>query len=93
VSSCFRFVLCGALCVRCGVRCALHALCALSAFARSRKKSGFREAIVFVIGGGNYIEFQNIQDYAKKDGKKIVYGATELLTAAQFTEQVNKLAN
>jgi hypothetical protein len=31
-----------------------------------RKKAAFKEAIVFMIGGGNYVEYQNIQDYAKK---------------------------
>lgn len=30
-----------------------------------RKTTPFKEAIVFVIGGGNYIEYQNLQDYAK----------------------------
>jgi len=31
-----------------------------------RKNTPFREAIVFVIGGGNYVEYQNLQDYAKQ---------------------------
>jgi hypothetical protein len=31
-----------------------------------RKNTPFREAIVFMIGGGNYIEYQNLQEYAKK---------------------------
>ena len=30
-----------------------------------RKTTPFREAIVFVIGGGNYIEYQNILDHFK----------------------------
>ncbi len=30
-----------------------------------RKNTPFREGIVFVIGGGNYIEYQNLQEYAK----------------------------
>ncbi|KAI8850618.1 Sec1-like protein [Chytridium lagenaria] len=29
-------------------------------------KSTYQEAIVFVIGGGNYLEYQNIQDYAMR---------------------------
>ena len=29
-----------------------------------RKKSPFSSAIVFVVGGGNYVEFQNLQDFA-----------------------------
>jgi hypothetical protein len=90
-----------------------------------RKNTPFREAIVFMVGGGNYVEYQNLQDYAKKvccffflgflhaaskaDGwfasmmqtvqqkgaaasKKILYGATEILTASQFMQQLNTLA-
>jgi hypothetical protein len=33
--------------------------------ATPRKNTPFKEAIVFVIGGGNYIEYQNIQAYAR----------------------------
>lgn len=47
-----------------------------------------------MIGGGNYIEYQNLQDYAKTRStgptKRIVYGCTELVNASQFLEQVNK---
>ena len=45
-----------------------------------------------MIGGGNYIEYQNLQDYAKTRSqistKRIVYGCTELVNASQFLEQV-----
>jgi len=30
-----------------------------------RKNTPYSHAIVFIIGGGNYVEFQNLQDYAK----------------------------
>lgn len=30
-----------------------------------RNRAPFQEAIVFVVGGGNYIEYQNLVDYAK----------------------------
>ncbi len=29
-----------------------------------RAKNPFQEAIVFMVGGGNYIEYQNLMDYA-----------------------------
>jgi hypothetical protein len=32
---------------------------------QSKSKYSFQEGIVFVIGGGNYIEYQNLQEYAK----------------------------
>lgn len=30
-----------------------------------RNRAAFQDAIVFVVGGGNYIEYQNLVDYAK----------------------------
>lgn len=30
-----------------------------------RNRSPFQDAVVFVVGGGNYIEYQNLIDYAK----------------------------
>lgn len=45
--------------------------------------------IVFVIGGGNYVEYQNINDYGKSKGlSRITYGCTELVNPKQFTDQV-----
>lgn len=31
----------------------------------ARTKTPFSDAIVFVVGGGNYIEYQNLQDYVR----------------------------
>ncbi|XP_008396904.1 sec1 family domain-containing protein 1-like [Poecilia reticulata] len=57
-----------------------------------RNKNPFQEAIVFVVGGGNYIEYQNLVDYAKsKPGRKVVYGCSELFNAAQFMKQLSQL--
>ncbi|XP_074600451.1 sec1 family domain containing Slh [Brevipalpus obovatus] len=56
----------------------------------------FQEAIVFVVGGGNYIEYQNIIDSCKKNDKKpkkIIYGCTDLVDADQFIEQLSKLGH
>ncbi|KAI3367141.1 hypothetical protein L3Q82_008138 [Scortum barcoo] len=59
-----------------------------------RNKNPFQEAIVFVVGGGNYIEYQNLVDYAKfKQGKKVVYGCSELFSAAQFIKQIKEVQN
>lgn len=59
-----------------------------------RTKSPFQEAIVFVVGGGNYIEYQNLMDYCKMKfqnsavKKKVIYGCSELLNAKEFVSQV-----
>ena len=36
-----------------------------SSSAIPRNKMPFQDAIVFVVGGGNYIEYQNLNDYVK----------------------------
>ncbi|XP_045143587.1 sec1 family domain-containing protein 1 [Echinops telfairi] len=57
-----------------------------------RNKNPFQEAIVFVVGGGNYIEYQNLVDYIKgKPGKHILYGCSELFNATQFIKQLSQL--
>lgn len=30
-----------------------------------KNRTVFQEAIVFIVGGGNYIEYQNLMDYVK----------------------------
>jgi len=58
-----------------------------------RKNTPFKEAIVFVVGGGNYVEYQNLLDYAKKQpSKRIIYGSTELLTPHEFLSQLTDLS-
>uniref|UniRef100_A0A3Q2X7B4 Sec1 family domain-containing protein 1 n=2 Tax=Hippocampus comes TaxID=109280 RepID=A0A3Q2X7B4_HIPCM len=57
-----------------------------------RNKNPFQEAIVFVVGGGNYIEYQNLVDYTKsRAGKKVIYGCSELFNASQFIKQLSQL--
>uniref|UniRef100_H2TZC2 Sec1 family domain-containing protein 1 n=1 Tax=Takifugu rubripes TaxID=31033 RepID=H2TZC2_TAKRU len=59
---------------------------------RGKPVSGGESAIVFVVGGGNYIEYQNLVDYTKvKQGKKVIYGCSELFSAAQFIRQLSQL--
>jgi len=58
-----------------------------------RKNTPFKESIVFIIGGGNYVEYQNLQEYAKKlPSKKIIYGSTEIVTASEFLKQLKVLS-
>uniref|UniRef100_A0A674A710 Sec1 family domain containing 1 n=1 Tax=Salmo trutta TaxID=8032 RepID=A0A674A710_SALTR len=50
------------------------------------------QAVVFVVGGGNYIEYQNLVDYTKaKPGKRVLYGCSELFNAGQFIKQLSSL--
>lgn len=61
-----------------------------------RNRSPFQDAIVFIVGGGNYIEYQNLVDYAKQktasgNTKKITYGSSTLMNAKQFLKQLAHL--
>ena len=59
-----------------------------------RTKMPYNDAIVFVVGGGNYIEYHNLMDYVKsKPNKRVSYGCSELLNASQFLTQLSLLGN
>lgn len=61
-----------------------------SAGAGSVSKGPFKEAIVFMIGGGNYLEYGSLQEFAKRQQptKNIIYGTTEILSGEEFIEQL-----
>lgn len=52
-----------------------------------------QEAIVFIVGGGNYLERERLVQWGKACTPKrtIIYGATEMLTGAQFCSQLAAL--
>lgn len=53
-----------------------------------------KDAVVFVVGGGNYMEYTNLSLYAKNKAtsspKRLVYGCTDVVNAEQFLTQVCK---
>mmetsp|Transcript_361 Transcript_361/g.578 ORF Transcript_361/g.578 Transcript_361/m.578 type:complete len:612 (+) Transcript_361:116-1951(+) len=61
-----------------------------------RMTTAFTEGLVFVMGGGNYVEHQNLQDYAKRASTpqikvSIAYGSTEIVSGPQFLSQLSAL--
>mmetsp|Transcript_34832 Transcript_34832/g.98747 ORF Transcript_34832/g.98747 Transcript_34832/m.98747 type:complete len:637 (+) Transcript_34832:244-2154(+) len=60
---------------------------------QERAKGPFRDSIVFMIGGGNYLECQGLRDVAATSPTpcNIVYGATELLSPMEFVQQLAEL--
>ncbi|XP_072031027.1 sec1 family domain-containing protein 1-like [Amphiura filiformis] len=62
-----------------------------------RNKSPYLEAMVFIVGGGNYIEYQNLMDYVKTKTsvagitRKITYGCSEVFNADDFIKQLTSL--
>ncbi|KAF8031875.1 hypothetical protein BT93_D0941 [Corymbia citriodora subsp. variegata] len=59
----------------------------------SHLKGPFKEAIVFMIGGGNFVEYESLQELAKHQQpvKHVIYGTTEILTGVEFVEQLTVL--
>ncbi|KAL2634478.1 hypothetical protein R1flu_005957 [Riccia fluitans] len=53
-------------------------------------KGPFKEAIVFMIGGGNYLEYSSLQEFAQRQqpAKNIIYGTTEILSGQEFVDQL-----
>ncbi|KAJ8895813.1 hypothetical protein PR048_001151 [Dryococelus australis] len=52
-----------------------------------RNRAPFQDAIVFLVGGGNYIEYQNLVDYAKYFyllNGYLIYGSGVLNTSREF---------
>lgn len=63
-----------------------------SGSSSSHLKGPFKEAIVFMIGGGNYVEYGSLQDLARQQPvKHVIYGTTEILTGGEFVEQLGLL--
>lgn len=60
-----------------------------------RQRTPFREVMVFMIGGGNYNEYQNLMAYAKSQQQQaprsVWYGCTELLSPEEFLQQLNSI--
>lgn len=61
-----------------------------------KNRAPFQDAVVFVVGGGNYIEYQNLVDFIKQKQnanttKRIIYGATTLNNSKQFLKELSEL--
>lgn len=56
-------------------------------------KGPFKEAIVFMIGGGNYVEYRSLMELAQRSqpSKHVIYGTTEILNGVEFVEQLTVL--
>lgn len=65
------------------------------------KRMGHAEAIVFVVGGGGYVEYTNLQEWAGRQaanavgvpGKRVVYGSTEIENPENFMKVLSALGS
>ena len=70
------------------------------ASAASRSRNPYNQAIAFVVGPGNYLEYQSLRQCAQTaqptpgvsgTGRKVTYGCTEVLTPTEFVTQIGAL--
>ncbi|CAD7703545.1 unnamed protein product [Ostreobium quekettii] len=61
--------------------------------ASDRSMGPYREAVVCMIGGGTYLEHEALQAWAAScaSPRQVVYGATEILSAEAFLQQLADL--
>lgn len=58
------------------------------------KRQSYDESLVFVVGGGNYLEYQNLTEWANlpnRVAKRIIYGSTDIVTAGDFLGEISEL--
>ncbi|KJH53136.1 Sec1 family protein [Dictyocaulus viviparus] len=66
----------------------MHAMSRDTSNAIRTRQTPPQDVILFVIGGGNYVEYQNLVDYGRSKGlQRVTYGCTELVNPRQFTDQ------
>lgn len=53
----------------------------------------FQDAIVFVIGPGNYMEYQNLMDMAIKENKTIQYSCLKIQTGMEFALDLSQIGS
>lgn len=55
------------------------------------KRMAFAEGTVFVVGGAGYVEYGNLEEWAKRMGKRVTYGGTEILDPGGFVKLLEGL--
>ncbi|ORY83815.1 Sec1-like protein [Protomyces lactucae-debilis] len=60
------------------------------------KPQTFGEAVVFTVGGGNYVEYGNLLDWCGRQeqagrGKRVIYGSTAILKPGQFVDDLGRI--
>ncbi|KAJ1916041.1 Vesicle trafficking between the ER and Golgi [Mycoemilia scoparia] len=65
--------------------------------SRHQRQTSYQESIVFVVGGGNYLEYQNLMALSQRitanTGVKssITYGSTNIINSEKFMQQLEQL--
>lgn len=52
--------------------------------ASRARRMAYSEGTVFVVGGAGYVEYGNLEEWAKKTGRRVTYGGTEIIDPGGF---------
>ncbi|CCH41634.1 Syntaxin-binding protein 2 [Wickerhamomyces ciferrii] len=66
--------------------------------SKQPKRQSYLESVVFVVGGGNYLEYQNLQEWAnlatsQGNSKSVIYGSTQIYSPTSFLKEISSLGN
>jgi hypothetical protein len=53
----------------------------------------FADGTVFVVGGASYVEYGNLDEWAKRTGKRVTYGGTEIIDPGGFVSVLEGLGD
>ncbi|CAH00975.1 syntaxin-binding protein [Kluyveromyces lactis] len=56
------------------------------------KSQTYNKSLVFVVGGGNYFEYQNLQEWVhqhENSNKKVIYGSTDIISPNGFLKEIS----
>ena len=55
------------------------------------RRMAYSEGMVFIVGGAGYVEYGNLEEWAKKTGKRVTYGGTEIVDPGGFVSVLEGL--
>ncbi|EJD55175.1 SLY1 protein [Auricularia subglabra TFB-10046 SS5] len=55
------------------------------------KRMAFHDGVVFMVGGAGYVEYGNVEEWAKRTGRRVTYGGTEILDPGGFLKVLSAL--
>lgn len=63
---------------------------------KNPKRQSYNKSTVFVVGGGNYVEYQNLQEWAHSqlhNPKRVIYGSTAIVSPSEFLNEIGQLGS
>jgi len=55
------------------------------------RRMAFGEGVLFIVGGAGYVEYGNVAEWAKRSGRRVTYGGTEILDPGGFVKLLTQL--